>query len=447
MNVENKLAKVLEKDSETLVIKAADRDRVLEEISARAAKIERYDPEGAQHLINLRAEVKEAFNKGTPIGVDTMEELYFLDPKTTELVEKISRSYSKTVTPDDFKFIAMIMSEYLAVRVPILKDFTKYFGRLAEAYLLHAKPSNATISYTDVFKRILFNERKDTKVPSWLRRILGLRDETLRESLLRRVAIWDKDSTFDNWVFGAAPPTTRRTGFNVGKFSIFGETAVKGFDVLYPNKMDKSWTRIPWVNFDGRIVEQHFTSCIEEKLVYRDIHGEWHTNIIQVKQKTDPTWWEEIRNKDGKINDIADIQKARTALAVNGNHSNDATIVKQFHLWGARNGVGTSTIHDAFFTNVADMLTGRKALREIYANALEARSIEATLLEMRRRGLPEDVYQAFLNEAIEIGLIPVAGRSKVGGRVLTEADILRREDILRQVREDFSENRYWYGVG
>ena len=93
------------------------------------------------------------------------------------------------------------------------------------------------------------------------------------------------------------------------------------------------------------------------------------------------------------------------------------------------------------------MLAGRKALREIYANAIENNSIEATLLEMRKRGLPKELYEKYLNEAKDIGLIPVAGRSMIDGRLMTEADILKKADILASVPEQFKYNRYFYGIG
>ena len=93
------------------------------------------------------------------------------------------------------------------------------------------------------------------------------------------------------------------------------------------------------------------------------------------------------------------------------------------------------------------MLEAREALRQIYARSLQADSVRATLEEMRARGLPEELYQQYLNEAIDIGLIPVVGRSVVGGKVLTEEDILKQEDILQKVPTDFKQNRYWYGIG
>lgn len=121
--------------------------------------------------------------------------------------------------------------------------------------------------------------------------------------------------------------------------------------------------------------------------------------------------------------------------------------MKRFHLWGRKNGVPTSTIHDAFFANAADMLKARHALRQIYANALDSNVIKMTLDEMLARGLPRELYDKYLNEAIEIGLIPIVGRSRIGGRLLRDTDILLKEDILKDVPKGFSNDYGWYGVG
>ena len=129
------------------------------------------------------------------------------------------------------------------------------------------------------------------------------------------------------------------------------------------------------------------------------------------------------------------------------NHSNDATLVKNFHLWGKQNNIATATIHDAFFTNAADLLKAKAALRTQYANAVTANSIEATLLEMRKRGMPEALYQQYRNEAIDIGLIPVVGRSRIGGKSLREEDVLTPEDVLASIPPGFKSNRSWYGIG
>lgn len=116
-------------------------------------------------------------------------------------------------------------------------------------------------------------------------------------------------------------------------------------------------------------------------------------------------------------------------------------------MWGKDTGIATSTIHDAFFANAADMLKGRAALRKIYARSLDKNIILETLNEMRARGLPQEVYDRYLKEAIEAGLIPVIGRSKTGGKLLKDKDILKREDILKEVPSGFKTDYGWYGVG
>ena len=126
---------------------------------------------------------------------------------------------------------------------------------------------------------------------------------------------------------------------------------------------------------------------------------------------------------------------------------NDATIVKNFHLWGKRNGIATSSIHDAFYANAAHMVSARAGLRQIYANAVDAQSLKWTLDEMLARGLPREIYDAYLDEAERIGLIPVIGKSVVGGKKLTKADILTKADVLKAIREDFKTNYSFYGIG
>jgi hypothetical protein len=142
-------------------------------------------------------------------------------------------------------------------------------------------------------------------------------------------------------------------------------------DLFHANKLPKRWTNVPSVNFDGKVIEQNFTQTFEERLSYKDKNGLWVNNILQIPQRTEATWWEQIISADGKMNDIADATQARTAYGVNMNHSNDAVIVKRFHLWGRDNNVPTSTVHDAFFTSAVEMLRARNALRGIYANTLK----------------------------------------------------------------------------
>jgi SPP1 gp7 family putative phage head morphogenesis protein len=448
LNVEGKLAKVLGKDEGRLVVKTSDRDKVLNEISARMARYEKWDPYLYEELKALRQDVKDIFNKGLNPGADIMEQLYFLEPKTRDLLEKMSRQYVSTVTPDDFKLIGQIMSENLREQVPVLKDFTRFFGRLAEDYVTLAKPSQSDLDFSEILKTAVFGQYKAGKrLPKWLSRTMGIKDEAIRDKILRRIPGWVPGSNLDKILFGVKSPKNRRTGFKILNYSILGEDITKGIEIFYPNKLPKKWTNVPWKNFDGKTIEQNFTQVFEERLNYKDKDGNWVTNILQVPQKTDPTWWDEFRNHKGKINDIVDASKARTAFAVNGNHSNDAVIVKRFHMWGKDHGIETSTVHDAFFTNAAQMLESRWALRGIYADMATKNVIQDTLDEMYARGLPREVYLKYLNEAKDIGLIPVPGRSIIGGKVLTKDDILTKEDILANIPTDFKKNLYWYGIG
>lgn len=443
------------------MVKAADRETVLNEISARIARYEKFDPDTANELRMLRQNVKDIFNKGTDPGDDILEALNFLDPKTKDLVEKLSHNYDRVVTPADFKMIAQIMSEQLETQVPILKDFTKFFGRLAEDFLVHSKPSTSDFDWKAIAKTTLRGTKsKGYVLPDKISEILGIKaGEPVSEKVLRRFGFWKPDGTLDEIINGVAAPDARRTGgkylkvefkapgIDFAKATLGKEVSLNEIEIFTANKLPKSWTNIPWVNFDGKVIEQNFTQSFEERLTYKNADGVWTTNILQVPQKTEATWWEQSINKKGKINDIADATKARTAFAVNGNHSNDATLVKQFHMWGKDEKIPTSTIHDAFFANAADMLKGRAALRKIYARSLDKNIILETLNEMKARGLPRAVYDRYLNEAIEAGLIPVIGRSKTGGKLLREKDILKREDILKEVPKGFKNDYGWYGVG
>lgn len=481
LNVEAKLAKILGKDETRLVVRATERDEVINQIDARIARYKDFDPETAQELKALRKDVQDVFNKGLVPGDQVMEDLYFLDPTTKQFVEKMTRQYSSVVTPDDFKQIAAIMSENLAEKVPILKDFTKYFGRLAEDFVTKSKPKESALDWKTIAKQNIFGEYKAGKrLDPKMAEILGLDNRTpVAEAILKRFSWYKEDSLLSDALFGVRAAQTRNTSFSMKKNLLsYPGVQLKGYDgitasgwlsgnlktklgiVTTPENVElydisigskadlpKNWTKVPWVNFDGKVLDQKFVQTFEEKLAYKDKDGKWVNNILQVDQKTEPTWWEELINKTDTQNAIVDVQKARTAYAVNGNHSNDATFVKKFHNWGKKSKVTTSTIHDAFFTNAGELLKSKQALRAIYAEALDANSVVATLKEMRARGLPSDLYHKYMDEAIEIGLIPIAGRSRVGGRLLTQADILTREDILKELPPDFTSNTSWYGIG
>ena len=449
LNVEGKLGKALGKKDGTLVVKAADRDTVLNEISAQAAKYERFDAATALELKALRKDVKDIFDKGLMPEDHIMEQLWFLQPETRELVDRMTRSYSMVVTPSDFKQIASIMSEHLAEQVPILKVFTRFFGRLAQDYLLTAKPKQADFDWKRIARyTVLGSREKGYRLPKPLAVALGVKPgTTLTEEAFKRLGVWHPDGTLREIIDGVSDSRTRRMGAKYAKVEIAQVKTLFKINFFHANKLPGRWTNVPWVNFDGKVIEQNFTQSFEEKLVYKDSLGQWNTNILQVPQRSTATWWEQVINASGKMNDIADVMQARTAFAVNGNHSNDAVIVKKFHLWGKANGVPTSTIHDAFFASATEMLRARNALRGIYADSMKVNVIQATLDEMKARGLPKDIYQKYLDEAIDLGLIPVVGRSIVGGKRITAKDVLTVDDILEPVKPGFKTDKGWYGVG
>ncbi|RLA35640.1 MAG: hypothetical protein DRQ64_10625 [Gammaproteobacteria bacterium] len=269
----------------------------------------------------------------------------------------------------------------------------------------------------------------------------------------------NKDLTWREILFGIETPTTRLTGAKYFKYGSFGGVDVlgkkigkfdlsEGFEFMSANKMPKSWTSVPSVNLDGDIVENVFTQKFQEKLNYFDKDGRKVTNIFNVQQKTEIDFFDMIANESGKINDIADVTKARTAYGVNFNHSNDSVAIRAFHRWGRKNKVPTSSIHDAVMMNVADLNISMKALNNIYADMLKKNVIIETLDEMKSRGLPKEIYDQYMNEAIDIGLIPIPGRSKIDGRVLTIDDILTPAMIRGGIKDfDAGNDEGMYGWG
>jgi hypothetical protein len=164
---------------------------------------------------------------------------------------------------------------------------------------------------------------------------------------------------------------------------------------------------------------QRYRPKIQERIEFRDsVTNRRIANIY------------ESAAEDGKLLGKGSLNDARIGLGVNGNHSNDAVIVRRFHLWGRKNGVETATIHDAFFTNIGEARRAKDALRTIYADALEGDTIRKTLREMRRQGLSRKSYNKLLAEAKRLGLIDPPNK-------------ITRKDILAPIRE----GEDWYGIG
>jgi hypothetical protein len=187
--------------------------------------------------------------------------------------------------------------------------------------------------------------------------------------------------------------------------------------VTYVSEIKK--VDIPWVTFDGKIMKQRYRPKLQERIEFRDpVTNRRIFNIYETSAE------------DGKLLGKGSLNDARIGLGVNGNHSNDASIVRQFHLWAKRNGVESATIHDAFFTNIGEARRSKDALRTIYADALEGDTIRKTLLQMRKEGLSRKSYNALIKKAREQGLIDPENK-------------ITRKDILAPIKEGDD----WYGIG
>jgi len=179
-------------------------------------------------------------------------------------------------------------------------------------------------------------------------------------------------------------------------------------------------TDIPWVTFDGKELSQRsYRPRVQERIEFTDpVSGRKVANVY------------EAAAADGKLLGKASIADAGIGTGVNGNHMNDATLVRQFHLWGRKNNVPTASIHDAFFTNIGDSDLAKTALREIYADALDGETIRKTLKAMRKNGMSRSTYNERLAEAKRLGLIDPPNK-------------ITRRDILAPIPEGKS----WYGIG
>jgi len=198
-----------------------------------------------------------------------------------------------------------------------------------------------------------------------------------------------------------------------GKFIKFWKDIAKDF-VAESGSVD-----IPWVTFDGKTMMQRYRVKEQTRIDFTDpVTGEKVFNIY------------EAPSADGKLLSPQSIQDAAIGLGVNGNHSNDAVLVRKFHLWGRKNNVDTGTIHDAFFTNLGEAVNAKSALRQIYADALEEGTIHKTLKAMRESGLSRQTYNKYLQRAYDDGLINPTNK-------ITPTELL----------EPFRDGNDWYGIG
>jgi ribosomal protein S8 len=198
-----------------------------------------------------------------------------------------------------------------------------------------------------------------------------------------------------------------------GKFIQFWKDAGESY-VKETQKVD-----IPWVTFDGKKLYQRYRPKIQTSIEFFDPVTRRRVRNIYEDSVTDGI----MRGKSA----IAD---ARIGLGVNGNHANDASIVRQFLLWGRNNNIDTATIHDAFFTNIADADKARTALRAIYANAAESNTILNTLKAMKAEGMSEATYRRLVAKAKAEGLIDPPNK-------------ITKKDVLAAIPPGYD----WYGIG
>jgi hypothetical protein len=196
--------------------------------------------------------------------------------------------------------------------------------------------------------------------------------------------------------------------------------------VTFWNKAAKSYVKdtgsvdIPWVTFDGKALKQTgYRVPVQERIEFTDpVTGRKIMNVYEAVAE------------DGKLKGKSSIQSAGGGTGVNGNHMNDATLVRRFHLWGRKNKIPTASIHDAFFTNIGDAGLAKNALREIYADAVDGDTLLNTLKAMRKDGMKRSTYNNLVKEAKQLGLL-----NPEGG--------ITRKDILAPIPEGKS----WYGIG
>ena len=198
-----------------------------------------------------------------------------------------------------------------------------------------------------------------------------------------------------------------------GKFIKFWKDVAKDY-VAESGSVD-----IPWITFDGKRMTQRYRVKEQARIDFTDpVTGQKVFNIY------------EAPSVDGKLMSQASIQDASIGLGVNGNHSNDASIVRQFHLWGRKNKVATGTIHDAFFSNLGEAVPAKWALRQIYADSLKNGTIPQTLKAMRKSGMSRATYNKYLQ------------RAKADGLINPDNKITPKE-LLETIRD----GNDWYGIG
>lgn len=174
---------------------------------------------------------------------------------------------------------------------------------------------------------------------------------------------------------------------------------------------------IPWVTFDRKTFVQKYRPKVQYEVRFYD--PESRRYVRNIYQMTSP---------NGKLLGKGSVGDVRLGLAVNGNHSLDASLLRMYHLEGRQKGLNTASIHDAIFHNINELDDGTEMFFHAYQRARDADNIRWTLEAIRKAGLPEELYRQYLAEAERLGFFDNGFTS---------------EEILRPLRA--GEDRY--GIG
>ena len=151
---------------------------------------------------------------------------------------------------------------------------------------------------------------------------------------------------------------------------------------------------IPWLSFDNKVFVQNYRPKVDYEVRFRDpITGQYVRNIYS-------------RTADSSsLQGKAGVGDVRLGWAVNGTHTNDASVVRRFHLWGRNTNTETATIHDAIFIHANDVNPSIDELNRIYAEFTDSNHFLANLNNLRRAGLSDESYDEFLDNARELGFL------------------------------------------
>jgi len=129
---------------------------------------------------------------------------------------------------------------------------------------------------------------------------------------------------------------------------------------------------MPWVNYRGKQFTQFYRPISEESITFKDpITGKLISN--RYRNSVD----------NGLLRSSGSAGDAQTGLGVNGNHSNDASLVQGYWLKARSEKKRVATIHDGFFAPIEDADWTINTLYELMGDAVESNSIKNTLKAMR----------------------------------------------------------------